>query len=90
MRVAEDQRAPREHEVEVAVAVGVLEPGAFAARDETGRAPDAAERAHRAVDAAGKNLPRLGEEVLGCGSDPGRADVGHAGPSLSHVAASVA
>ncbi len=64
MRVAEDERTPREHEVDVAVAVGVLQPGALAARDEARSAPDAAECANRAVDAAGENPLRLGEEVL--------------------------
>ena len=63
--VAQDQRAPGEHQVDVAVAVHVLQPGALAPGDEAGRPADAAERAHRAVHPAGQHeLDRLGEQPL--------------------------
>ena len=64
MRVAEDQRAPREDVVDVAVAVDVDEVRALAALDEERRAADRAERAHRRADAAREEIERLGEEAL--------------------------
>ncbi len=65
MRVAEDQRAPREDVVHVAVPVDVDEIRALAAVDEERRAADRLERAHRRADAARQQLERLGEEPLG-------------------------
>ena len=55
--VAEEQRAPRHHPVDVAVAVDVLEVGALAAAGEERLVePDRAHRAHGRVDAAGDQI----------------------------------
>ena len=62
--VAEQQRAPRLHEVDVAVAVGVDQVGALAALDEHGRAAHRAERPHGRVDPAGDHRARALEQVL--------------------------
>ena len=59
--VAEDQRPPRADVVEVAVAVDVEEVRPLAAGDEQRLAADGAERAGRAVDAAGDELAGTGE-----------------------------
>ena len=65
MRVAEDQRAPREDVVDVAVPVDVDEVCALAALDEERRAADRLERAYRRADAARQQVERLGEEPFG-------------------------
>ena len=67
--VAEDERPPRAHVVDVVVAVDVDDLGAVAALDEDRVAADGAHRAHRRVDAAGQALQRAGVEL-------GRAGVG--------------
>ena len=61
MRVAEDQRAPRHHVVDVLVAVEVVQHRARAALHEDRREPDGAERAHRRVHAAGDDVARARE-----------------------------
>ena len=53
MRVAEQHRSPRPDQVDVALAVGVGEPGALGADHEARRAAHRPERAHRRVDPAG-------------------------------------
>ena len=65
MRVAEDQRPPREDVVDVAVPVDVDEVRALAAVDEERRAADRLERAHGRADAARQQVERLGEEPFG-------------------------
>ena len=50
-RVAEHERAPRQHVVDVLVAIDVPDARAFAARHDERLAADAAERAHRRVHA---------------------------------------
>src|SRR5439155_7903648 len=50
--VAEDHRPPRTDVVDIALAFGVEDAGAFGAGDESRRAADRAERAHRRVHAA--------------------------------------
>ena len=60
----EEQRPPRQHPVEVAVAVDVVEVRALAARDEERLVePDGAHRAHGRVDAAGNQLERAPVEL---------------------------
>ena len=54
-RVAEHERAPREHVVEVLVAVDVPDARPFAALDDERLATNAAECAHRRADAAGNS-----------------------------------
>ena len=69
--VPEEQRAPRQHPVEVAVAVDVDEIRAFAARDEERLVePDGLHRAHRRVDAAGDQLERAAVEIASASSEP--------------------
>ena len=58
MGVAGDQRAPRHHPVDVAVAVDVGQLGALAARHEQRVAADRAHRADGRVHAAGQQLRR--------------------------------
>jgi hypothetical protein len=67
--VAEDERAPGAHVVDVVVAVDVDDLGAVPALDEDRVAADRPHRAHRRVDAAGQALQRAGVEL-------GRAGVG--------------
>jgi hypothetical protein len=62
--VAEEERAPRADEVEVAVAVEVVEVGALAPGDEQRVAADGAEGAGGAVDAAGDQARRALERLL--------------------------
>ena len=62
--MTEDQRAPREDVVDVAIAVDVDEVRALAALDEERRAADRAEGAHRRADSAREEIERLGEEAL--------------------------
>ena len=54
--VAVDQRAPRAHPVDVAIAVDVEQLGALGALDEDRVAADRAHRAHRRVDAARQDV----------------------------------
>jgi hypothetical protein len=62
--VAEEQRAPREHPVEVAVSVNVVEERALAAlHEERLVEPHRAHRPHGRVDAAGDQLERAAIEV---------------------------
>ena len=65
--VAVDERPPRAHVVDVAVAVDVDELGAVAALDEDRVAADGAHRAHGRVDASGQALQRAGVELGGAG-----------------------
>ena len=71
MRVPVDQRPPRAHVVDVAVAVDVDELGALAAGDEDRVAPDRPHRAHRRVHAARDHLQgapvELGRSRVGDG-----------------------
>ena len=82
MRVAEDERPPRQDVVHVPIAVHVDEVGPLASLDEERRAADRAEGAHRRADAARKELQRLGEELVG--ARPDRA--GHRGTAWSACA----
>ena len=52
--VPQDERAPRQHVVDVFVAVGIPHAGPLAARRHKRLAPDPAKGAHRRIDAAGK------------------------------------
>ncbi len=61
--MAVNQRPPGHHVVDEAVAVHVLDGGAGRPLDEQRNAADGLEGADRAVDAAGKNLPGLLEEL---------------------------
>ena len=65
MRVAEDERPPRQDVVDVAIPVDVDEVRALAAVDEERRATDRLERAHGRADAARQQVERLGEEPFG-------------------------
>ena len=67
--VAEDHGAPGAEEVDVAIAVGVEEVGAFGAGDKGWVAANGAEGAHGGVDAAG-------EEFFGAKLELARASVG--------------
>jgi hypothetical protein len=60
--VAEDQRAPGTDIVEVGLAVGIPDAGAFAAREEARRAAHRAESADGRVDAAGNGFLGAGKE----------------------------
>ena len=64
MRVAEDRRPPRSDIVEIALAVGVPQVRAVAARDEAWRAADGTIRAHRRIDACGDRALRAREELF--------------------------
>src|SRR5262245_49668995 len=64
MRVAEDQRPPREDVVDVAVAVDVDEIRTFTSLDEQWPSADRLERPYRRTDAAGHETGRLLEEPL--------------------------
>jgi hypothetical protein len=67
-RVAMNQRPPRHHIVDEAVAVDVLNDRARAAFDEQRRTADGLKRSNRAVDTAGKDLAGALEELLrSCG-----------------------
>ena len=61
-RMAEDERPPREHVVEILVAVDVPDARPLPALDDERLAADPAERAHRRADAAGEELTRAGHE----------------------------
>ena len=62
--VAEDERTPGADVVDVFVAVGIEDVGAFAAHDEGRGAADAALGADRGVDAAGDGEAGAFEELL--------------------------
>jgi hypothetical protein len=76
-RVAEHERPPREHEVEVGAAVRVVQVGALAAHGDERLAADAAERAHRRVDAAGEEVARARHDLGGGVPGEGRRDARH-------------
>ena len=63
--VPENRRAPRADEIDIGVAVGVVEVRTLAANHEPRRAPDSSERAHRRVDSAGRHRLRAGEQLAG-------------------------
>ena len=63
--VAQQQRTPRAHQVDVATAVGVVQPRAVAAHHEPRRAADGLERAHRGVHPAGHEGAGAVEQGLG-------------------------
>ncbi len=63
MGVPQDQRSPRGHQVDVLVAVGVIQVGAGAAGHEARGATDSPEGAHGAVDPAGRHQAGPGEEL---------------------------
>jgi hypothetical protein len=62
VRMPEDQRSPRVHEIEQPVAVGVLEERAARARHEPRRARHGAERAHGRAHAARQHALRAREQ----------------------------
>ncbi len=64
MRVTENGRPPGADVVEVALAVGVPQVRAFAAREEARRAAHGAKGAHRGVDAGGNRALGTGEELF--------------------------
>ena len=64
MRMAEDGGSPRADVVDVALAVGVPHVGALAAREESRRSTDGAERAHGRVHAAGNRALRTREQLV--------------------------
>ena len=63
----QQQRSPGADVVDVRIAVDVENARAFAARDETGRAADAAKRAHRRIHAARNHRLRPRETALRIG-----------------------
>ena len=65
--VAEQQRSPRLHEIDVAVAVDVDEEGALAAVDEHRRAAHAPEGPDRRIHPTRDHGAGAGEQVLGSG-----------------------
>src|SRR5436305_14322170 len=65
MRVTEDRRAPRADEVDVGVAVRVVEVGAFTTDHEAGRSAYGAERADRRVHPTGSDGLRAREQLSG-------------------------
>ena len=68
MRVAERSRAPRADVVDVALAVGVPQIRALAAREKARRAADRAKRAHRRVDAGRESSAARARTARRCGS----------------------
>src|SRR5690242_16613242 len=64
MRVSQGERPPREHVVNVAIAVDVPQIRALPTRDEARDAADGAKGAHRAIDATGNHLLRAREQPL--------------------------
>ena len=62
VRVPEDHRPPRTHQVDVFVAVGVGQPVAAGRRDEPRGAADRVERPDRRVHPAGDDGARVGEQ----------------------------
>src|SRR3990167_1542003 len=65
MAVAQHQRTPALHVVDIAFAVGIEDMRAFATRKEHRRAAHLAEGADRGVDAAGNRLLGAGKQVFG-------------------------
>ena len=80
-RVTEQQRAPRLHEVDVPVAVGVDHVGALASNREPRGPAHGAERPHRRVHAAGDHAPGALEQLLGSGHDRVRKTASRPRPS---------
>ena len=62
--VAVNERPPRHHVVDEAIAVDVFDDRARPTADEERRSADGLKRANRTVNAAGKDLTRSGEELL--------------------------
>src|SRR5690349_13186508 len=62
--MAKNQRTPGADVVDIGVAIGINEPGAFAAGHEYGRAADAAKSAHRRIDASGNQRLTAREEFF--------------------------
>jgi hypothetical protein len=73
--MAEDHRAPRADQVDVLVAVDVVEVRPGRASHEARRAADRPECPHRTVDASRGDVERPGEEVAGPGGASPRARV---------------
>ena len=65
--VAQDQRSPGADVIDVLVVVDVVEPGAFAARDEGRRTADAAKRPNGGVDSTRNQLLRPRKQSFGPG-----------------------
>jgi len=63
--MAEDERAPRTDEVQVAVPIDIPDPWAVTARDESRRSTDRAIGTNRAIDATRNQALRLLEERRG-------------------------
>ena len=74
MRVAQNQRAPGAHVVDVFAAVDVPEARAPGAIDHEGRAAHGAKSAHRAVHAADKNVPGAFKQLRRARGDAGSLD----------------
>jgi hypothetical protein len=82
MGVAQDERAPGEHQVHIAVAVGIYKEGSLAPGDKPRGAADAFKGADRAVHSARK-------EPLGSRKQPfGRDGRVRLGPDLRHCTSS--
>ena len=64
MRVPQGERPPREHVVNVAIAIHVPQIRALPPRDEARDAADGAKGAHGTIDAAGDQLLRAREQPL--------------------------
>jgi hypothetical protein len=62
MSVAENQRSPREHQIDIAVPVGIDQGGPLTPHHEPGSSTDPFECPDRAVDATGQHPLRRGEE----------------------------
>ncbi len=58
VRVSQNQRTPRAHEIEVLATIGIDEELSGASRDEQWVAAHRAERTHRRVDSAGNDATR--------------------------------
>ncbi len=80
--MAQDHRSPGAEVVDVAVAVGVGEIGAFCALDKRRSAADRAEGPHGRVDAAGKEALGALLEGVGTGAGGGRGLRGHGAFSI--------
>ena len=65
--VAQNQRSPGQHVVDVAIVVHIDHVGAFAPFDEERLAAHRLEGTHRRIDTAGQQFDGLGEELLGVG-----------------------
>jgi hypothetical protein len=90
--MTQNQWAPGQHQIDVAIAVGIDEHGAFTPGDEPRSTSDAPEGSHRAVDPAGKHSLGGGKESLGCSRQSRRnSEIGQETSSdRSQTAASLA